>query len=103
MNALVKLQEWYSAQCNGDWEHSFGVKIGTLDNPGWLVEVELTETELFKIPFNQIERGNCEEDQDWVSCKSDGSKFTGACGAKNLEEVLNTFFAWAEPHSRAAV
>ena len=31
-----RLQKWYKSQCNGDWEHSFGIKIETLDNPGWI-------------------------------------------------------------------
>jgi hypothetical protein len=31
---LPKLQTWYTEECNGDWEHQFGVDIGTLDNPG---------------------------------------------------------------------
>ncbi|MFE2849501.1 Imm53 family immunity protein, partial [Streptomyces scopuliridis] len=29
------LQNWYTQQCDGDWEHEWGVKIATLDNPGW--------------------------------------------------------------------
>jgi hypothetical protein len=28
------LQDWHAGQCDGDWEHSYGVDIGTLDNPG---------------------------------------------------------------------
>ena len=39
-NALQSLQDWYLAQCNGDWEHTYGVSIGTLDNPGWTLDVE---------------------------------------------------------------
>jgi hypothetical protein len=27
--------EWYTKQCNGDWEHSYGIRIDTIDNPGW--------------------------------------------------------------------
>ncbi|MFK0239099.1 Imm53 family immunity protein, partial [Streptomyces vinaceus] len=29
-----------------DWEHEWGVKIATLDNPGWTVEIDLEETDL---------------------------------------------------------
>ena len=36
---LEALQHWYESQCDGDWEHEFGVKIGTLDNPGWMVDI----------------------------------------------------------------
>lgn len=44
MDTLQELQRWYRSQCNGDWEHSYGVKIDTLDNPGWSVTVELADT-----------------------------------------------------------
>ena len=37
-----KTGDWYLSQCNGDWEHAYGVKIDTLDNPGWTLEVEDT-------------------------------------------------------------
>jgi hypothetical protein len=33
------IQKWYSAQCDGEWEHDLGVAIGTLDNPGWSVRL----------------------------------------------------------------
>src|SRR5713226_7835308 len=38
------LEKWYRQQCNGDWEHSWGIKIDTLDNPGWTIEINLNET-----------------------------------------------------------
>ncbi|OAX48412.1 hypothetical protein gpAD87_09590 [Paenibacillus sp. AD87] len=44
MNTLKWLQNWYLENCNGDWEHSYGVKIDTVDNPGWSVEIDLTDT-----------------------------------------------------------
>jgi hypothetical protein len=46
MDALTWLQGWYLSQCDGDWEHGHGVDIGTLDNPGWRVEIRVAETEL---------------------------------------------------------
>jgi len=41
---LKWLTQWYLAQCNDDWEHLYGVKIDTLDNPGWSLRIELTGT-----------------------------------------------------------
>jgi hypothetical protein len=29
-DALFMLQRWYVGQCNGDWEHQYGVRIDTL-------------------------------------------------------------------------
>ena len=43
--SLEFIQEWYASNCDGDWEHSYGIKIETLDNPGWMVIVDLEETE----------------------------------------------------------
>jgi len=37
---LTELQAWYVVQCDGDWEHTYGVKIETLDNPGWMLRVD---------------------------------------------------------------
>ncbi len=31
------LDDFYRRHCNGDWEHDYGVKIETCDNPGWLL------------------------------------------------------------------
>jgi Immunity protein 53 len=41
------LEKWYRARCNGDWEHQWGVEIGTLDNPGWRVHIDLAIMEPF--------------------------------------------------------
>ncbi len=45
-DVLAELQRWYLAQCNDDWEHSYGVTIETLDNPGWSVHIDLADTAL---------------------------------------------------------
>jgi len=44
MTNLEKLQNWYIQQIDGDWKHTYGIKIDTLDNPVWLLEVDLAET-----------------------------------------------------------
>ncbi|MDO7908781.1 Imm53 family immunity protein [Paenibacillus sp. JX-17] len=41
MEILKWLQEWYASQCDGDWEHSNGIKITSIDNPGWYVEINI--------------------------------------------------------------
>ena len=46
MDILGDPQKWYAANCHGGWEHYFGVVIETLDNPGWLVKIDLEETTL---------------------------------------------------------
>ena len=46
MGVLNAVNEWFQSQCDGDWEHDYGITIETLDNPGWSVEIYLYETEL---------------------------------------------------------
>ena len=55
---LYELQKWYASQCDGDWEHSNGIKIMSIDNPGWHVAINLTDTELEgkQVDLIQIER-----------------------------------------------
>ena len=94
MNELQKIQEWYLSQCNEDWEHSYGIEIGTLDNPGWLMKIDLRDTDLDGQEFDPVFRGNPEEDTDWMHCEVKEYKFQGACGAKNLSELFQVFLKW---------
>ncbi|WP_028596378.1 immunity 53 family protein [Paenibacillus assamensis] len=92
MEILSWLQEWYSKQCDGDWEHGNGIKITTIDNPGWYVTVSLNGThfEEIRVDVVQVDR----TDEDWIYCKIEDGCFTGAGGPGNLEEILNTFHKW---------
>lgn len=95
MSALTRLASWYSSQCDGDWEHSYGIRIDTLDNPGWAVDISLNDTELEDKNYEpiKIERSK----QDWVHCFVRDKRFTVRCGPLNLEEGLNYFLSWADP------
>ena len=95
METLQQLQAWYHSQCNLDWEHTYGITIGTLDNPGWLVTVDLSETERDGAAFEPFVRGDS-EGTDWVHCKVENKQFQGAGGALNLEEILQVFLKWAD-------
>ncbi len=95
MNQLARLQNWYASQCNGDWEHTFGIKIDTLDNPGWELEIDLEETELEAKEFEPILRGDSESDTDWIYCKVDNRKFSAGGGISNLPEMIETFLQWS--------
>jgi hypothetical protein len=86
------LEKWYASNCNGDWEHTFGVEISTLDNPGWRVQFNITETMYQDIAFNDviIER----TDDDWVHCKKNNGNIDCAGGPKNLGEMLGIVKKW---------
>lgn len=90
---LGDLQAWYLAHCDGDWEHSNGVSISTLDNPGWRVEIALSETDLERRPFDRLEDNRTAD--DWIVCWKDQASFRCACGPLNLAEALTIFLGWA--------
>jgi len=46
MSSIRWIEDWYQQQCDGDWEHCYELSITAIDNPGWNVEIPLTE-----IPF----------------------------------------------------
>lgn len=88
------LQEWYFKQTNDDWEHQYGVEIGTLDNPGWRVKIDLDRTNLFEKEFSRIKIERSET--DWFHIWVEKGKFEIACGPLNLEEAFGYFRNWVE-------
>ena len=90
---LEELQDWYLAQCNGEWEHGYGVSIETLDNPGWSLRIELTGTALQDKPFSPIE--DTEPESSWVHCKVQNRIFEAHCGPLMLSTVVSYFLNWA--------
>ena len=96
MDELSWLSHWYYRHCDGDWEHDNGVKIDTLDNPGWTISINLESTELEFEEFNAVELERSEN--DWIHCRIEENKFRIACGPLNLSEALKIFREWAELH-----
>lgn len=94
MDVIKQLQNWYEENCDGYWEHQYGIKIDTLDNPGWMIKIDLNETNLedSSFEFNDIEKA----DDDWVHCRVVEKVFEAAGGPENLEEILTIFLTWAE-------
>ena len=99
MSRLLELQEWYWNQCDGEWEHHHGVKIDSIDNPGWWVIIDLEKTVLAETDFTEISKGFDADDHpvsdQWLhySVKNKQSHRAGASG--KLEEIMNLFMNWS--------
>jgi hypothetical protein len=89
MDLLEWLQEWYRSQCNGDWEHGYGVRIETLDNPGWHISITLEGTTASSVTMPPYEQDL--GDDDWVSCKVEDGKFVGYSDPGKLTVILDMF------------
>lgn len=86
---LLWLQEWYKDRFDGQWEHSYGISIDTIDNPGWKLSIDLKGTllEEFFIEVTSIERS----EYDWVHYKVVDNKFISYGGPNNLSELIMIF------------
>lgn len=89
MNTFQWLQKWYQSQCNGDWEHQYGVKIETLDNPGWDLKIDIYGTDLegLVIEYHNIENST----DDWFGYKADKFKFEAFGDPTKLETLILKF------------
>ena len=94
MDEALWLQKWYLSHCDGSWEHSFGVKIGNLDNPGWRVFIDLTGTEAESRVLTRvvIERS----ENNWIVLETESGRFIGHGGPLNLVDILVAFRRWWE-------
>jgi hypothetical protein len=99
MNELQLLQEWYASMCDGDWEHQNGVKMKTLDNPGWTLQVDIMETQLAHKEFKPVEIDRTPD--DWIACRVEDGVFKAAGGPRNLPEMISVFLEWATLAARS--
>jgi hypothetical protein len=92
MNQLTRLRNWYAAQCDGDWEHFYGINIDTLDNPGWSLSIDLSDTYLSGKSFTTAHRGGSEEDVDWFHLKIEAGKFEAAGRVRSSGDAGSFWF-----------
>src|SRR5262245_23403385 len=91
---LSWIVKWYHDHCDGDWEHDKRIHIGTIDNPGWSITINLVSTELKKKEDEKIKIDRSKN--DWFVCFKKDYQFEGRCGPLNLHEILNSFRTWGE-------
>ncbi len=93
-NDLVWLQEWYRSVCNGDREHSHGIQIQTIDNPGWKFVVSLEETEWENAVWESQMVEN--SPNDWYILGIKDQKFLATGDPSKLDFFLRTFREFIE-------
>lgn len=93
--SVSQIENWYAANCDGDWEHQGGLDISTLDNPGWRVQLDLDTIEhRFDETVASLDRSVADDDvtsgPDWIFYRFDRNKnvLVAYCGVRNLTEVL---------------
>lgn len=98
-SALDFLVRWFEIHCDGDWEHDLGIRIATLDNPGWALDVRIEDTELHGVVADW-ERTDVSDDE-WIHWRSTGLAFEARCGLRGLPGALLAFQTFAESRGRS--
>ena len=101
MSIVNWLEDWYDSNCDGDWEHTFGAEIGTLDNPGWRLRLNVSETMYENVAFVDIIINRT--DSDWVHCRKIDGNIDCAGGSKNLGEMLEIVKKWMDDNKHLAL
>ena len=97
-DVILQLQRWYEAQCNGDWEHQYGISVESLDNPGWRVEIDLKNTSLAGASFTRVEERN--RSGEWLLCRTENDKFIGDGDPTKLIVIIEKFLEWTGLQSK---
>ena len=85
---LTRLQNWYLTNCDGDWEHSYGISINTLANPGWTMKIDLADTCLQDLQYNkQIDNGTF----NWLFIKVADKVLEASGDPSKLTTILTIF------------
>jgi len=89
-NNLMWLSEWYDKNCDNDWEHYYGIKIETIDNPGWSIIIDIKNfpsEKIQSIPWIFVENTEI----DWYGYKIEQGKFEASGDPLKLEFLINLF------------
>jgi len=89
MDILAWLQQWYASKCDGEWEFREGIKLLSTSNPGWSVEINVSDTILEDsyIPSKYVKKTS----DDWYSFVLEDALFTGSGDPTKLEFILTAF------------
>jgi hypothetical protein len=97
-NVLVWLQKWFLSECDGEWEQEYGLHIETIDNPGWLLEIDLKYTTFENIQVETRQIDNSENDWYFYGIKNSVYKASG--DPNKLEFLLLKFKEIVETNSK---
>ena len=87
----TQLSNWFASQCDGEFEHAYGIRIESTDNPGWLIRFDADAPE--EIPLSG-KNGRVE----WEFFA--GELIGHIEGADGLGELLSTMTGLIAEHTK---
>ncbi|WP_449386945.1 Imm53 family immunity protein [Chryseobacterium lineare] len=89
------LQKWFKEQTDGNWEHEVIIKIESIDNPGWSIEIDLMKSDIIPIEWRLFEIS----DDNWLGYKFEDNIFYIAGDASKLDLSIRVFQEFIEKGS----
>lgn len=65
-----------------------------MDNSGWIVQIDVLDTELENKPFQSM--SNYIDDNSWLHCQVKEGKFVASGDSTKLKVILEVFRNWVE-------
>ncbi|MCR5602621.1 MAG: immunity 53 family protein [Lachnospiraceae bacterium] len=82
------LEKWHKDNAFDDG-YALNIRISTLDNPGWSVDIDLADTKYSRMTMGEIQIDN--SDDDWIDCRIINHHFRGSGDCLKLEKILAIF------------
>lgn len=86
MDNLEWLQWHYFDLCNGDWEHTYGIKINAAEE-GWVLSIDINDTTFEDFEYEGVNKEN-------YRCWVEDRVFKGCGQADTLDEMIGEFRRW---------
>ena len=93
-NLLQRLRTCFSGRCGGDLECQYGVKMGALDNLGWVVQVDRRDANLEGRQLARTEHKISK--RNWMCCEVSNVPFQVRVSPSIHFEIHPTLLDWTE-------
>jgi hypothetical protein len=86
MDNLEWLQWYYFDLCDGDWEHTYGIKIKAVEEE-WTLSIDISDTVFEDFEYERIDTEN-------YQCWLENRVFKGTGHKDKLDEIIGEFRRW---------
>jgi hypothetical protein len=86
MDSLEWLQWYYFDLCDGDWEHTYGIRIDAIEE-GWTLSINIGDTTFEDFEYDRVDTKN-------YHCWLENRVFKGAGDNDTLDSMIGEFRRW---------
>lgn len=99
LDTSIRMARWYAWQCDGDWEHEYGIRVERVHD-GWNLSIDLSFTEVESVDFDlqkvYAEFRVARPYDASIQLSRAGKQLRGKCGAGAMTDMVGVAFDWIE-------